>query len=108
DQVRLADGLDGVPLMRQLLSAALEAGRVVVITSDHGHILGPNQRVIAPNGGGERYRLDDGTAPAEDEIALQGPRVLKGDGRIVAAADDGVRYTGAAKHGYHGGATPAE
>lgn len=107
-QVRLADGLDGVPLMRQLLDAALEAGRVVIITSDHGHILGAHQRVIAPNGGGERFRLADGNDPAEDEVELAGPRVLRGDGHIVAGADDGVRYIGVAKHGYHGGATPAE
>lgn len=106
-QVRLADGLDGVPLLRQVLGAALEADRVVVITSDHGHIVGADQRVVAPNGGGERFRLV-GDAPADDEVLLEGPRVLRGDGRIVAAADDGVRYIGVAKHGYHGGATPAE
>ena len=107
-QVRLAAGLDGVPLMRQLLGAALEGGRTIVLTSDHGHILGSGQRVIAPNGGGERFRLVGDQGPADDEVLLEGPRVLRGDGRIVAAADDGVRYIGVAKYGYHGGATPAE
>lgn len=106
DQLRLADGLDGIPVMRPLLDEALQAGRIVVLTSDHGHILGSKQRVVASSGGGERYRIDDGTAPADDEVRLVGSRVVGGP--LIAGADDGVRYISSAKHGYHGGASPAE
>ncbi|MFW5723195.1 MAG: PAS domain-containing protein [Halochromatium sp.] len=113
DQLRLADGLDGIPVLRPLLHEALVAGRVVVLTSDHGHILGSHQRVVA--GGpeaGERYRLDDGRDVADDEVRLDGARVVRPGGgpgaTVVAAADDRVRYTPMAKHGYHGGATLAE
>jgi hypothetical protein len=107
-QLQLAEGLEGVPLLRPLLDAATEAGRLVIITSDHGHILGDHQRVVSAPGGGERFRPADGTV-AEDEIEVTGRRVLRGDGnRIVLAADDGVRYNAVGKHGYHGGATPAE
>lgn len=106
DQLRLADGLDGIPVLRPLLDEALQAGRVIVLTSDHGHILHTEQRVVSGGGGGERYRSDHGTAPADDEVRLDGSRVVGGP--WIAGADDGVRYTSSAKHGYHGGATPAE
>lgn len=116
DQLRLADGLDGIPVLRPLLAEALSAGRVVVLTSDHGHILGSHQRVVVGGtGAGERHRPDDGRDVADDEVRLEGARVVVPSagrqgvgGRVVAAADDGVRYTPVAKHGYHGGATPAE
>jgi hypothetical protein len=89
-----------------VLDAAAEARRVVVLTSDHGHILGSNQRVV-PAPGGERFRVSE-SPPGDDEVELSGGRVLRGDHRIVAPSDDGVRYVPTAKHGYHGGATPAE
>lgn len=107
EQLRLADGLEGIPILRDVLQAALEAGRAVVLTSDHGHILGSEQRVVSRPGAGERYR-PAGDPPAEDEVEVAGARVVGEGGRIVLAADDGVRYVGYAKHGYHGGATPAE
>jgi hypothetical protein len=106
DQLRLADGLDGIPVLRPLLEDAIAAERTVVLTSDHGHILGSTQRVVSGGGGGERYRADDGRDIGDDEVRLEGTRVVSGP--IVAGADDGVRYTPEAKHGYHGGATPAE
>lgn len=106
-QLQLADGLEGVPILRPLLQAAAEARRVVVLASDHGHVLGSRQRVVQAPGGGERFRLAGGPAvPGEMEVA--GARVLRGDHRVVAAADDSVRYIAVAKHGYHGGVTPAE
>jgi len=105
-QLRLADGLEGVQVLRPLLQAAAEARRVVVLASDHGHVLGAAQRVV-PASGGERYRLAGGP-PAPDEVEVMGPRVLRGEHRVVAAADATVRYIAVAKHGYHGGVTPAE
>jgi hypothetical protein len=106
-QLRLADGLEGVPVLRPILAAATEARRAVVLASDHGHVLGAHQRVVAAAGAGERYR-PTGTPPARDEVEFAGARVLENDHRAVLAAEDGVRYTPVAKHGYHGGATPAE
>jgi hypothetical protein len=104
DQLRLADGVEGVPILGTVLREALDANRAVVLTSDHGHILGSAQRVVAAPGGGERYR-PAGEPAADDEVEVSGARVV---GRVVLAAEDGVRYVGYAKHGYHGGATPAE
>ena len=106
-QVQVEWGLETMRPLRWLLDAALEAGRVVVVTADHGHVIHGEGAILRPAGAdqGERWR----TAPpvaAEDEIEIAGPRVLKG-GRVVLPADERIRY-GGHKHGYHGGATPQE
>jgi hypothetical protein len=108
DQLRVGWDLVSLRPLSWLLDAAAEAGRVVVLTADHGHVLdGRRSRYRPLDGvGGERWR----TAPPparEDEVEIAGPRVLLGGGRVVLAADDRLRY-GVPKHGYHGGATPEE
>lgn len=107
DQVRVAWNLDTLGPLTWLLDAAAEAGRIVVLTADHGHVLHPEDAVSRPTaGGGERWR--EASAPAGDgEIEIAGPRVLTADGRVVLPSDDRLRY-GGYKHGYHGGATPEE
>ena len=107
DQLRLADGLAGMPLLEELLNEAMAGGRTVVLTSDHGHVL-EGDTYVAGSGGGERYRLPDDTPPGDGEIELTGARVLDGQGHIIAAADGRNRYTTSKRRGYHGGATPAE
>ena len=94
-----------------LLRAAADGGRTVVVTADHGHVLGvgmDGRGEVAKGGeGGDRWRL--ATRPATgDEVLLTGPRVLEGGGDgILAPWGEDLRYS--AKHGgYHGGATPDE
>lgn len=90
-----------------LLDAARDYGRPVVLVSDHGHVLdrgcsdGP---VAAP--GRESARWRTGT-PEAGEVALAGPRVVYGDGEIVAPWRESIRYT-QRKYGYHGGVSLAE
>jgi hypothetical protein len=90
-----------------LLEAARDAGRVVVLTADHGHVIHGEGAILRPAGkdGGERWRVASSPA-GDDEVDVAGPRVLKG-GRVVLPADDRIRY-GGHKHGYHGGACPQE
>lgn len=108
-QLTLAEGLEGITPLRWLLSDAAEAGRVVVLTSDHGHIHEHGTQVIQPNsGGGERWRPSGGAPTGQEEVALTGPRVLACDGQVIAAATERIRYQTTRKNGYHGGATPAE
>lgn len=105
-QLRLADGLEGIKPLGPLLDAAAEAGRTVIITSDHGHVLEHGSQVKKGDGG-ERWR-STASGPDEDEVLVRGPRVLRGEGAVVMPATDGLRYNPEKKHGYHGGATPAE
>ena len=59
-----------------LLSAAYEAGRIVVIAGDHGHILERGSELRSDDSGGSRWRLP-GRDPAQaDEVLVEGSRVL--------------------------------
>lgn len=106
-QLELAEGLRAIRPLEHLLSLAVEADRAVVIVADHGHIreLGSE---VKPHPGGERWRPADGAPHPEDEVLVEGPRVLRGDGRVILPATEGLRYNATKKLGYHGGATPQE
>ncbi len=108
-QVRVDWTVDAIGPLGWLLEAAAEADRVVVVVSDHGHVLdrGMTYRPVRDGeSGGERWRPAGGAGePGEIEIA--GPRVLRGGGRVVLAWDERLCF-GANKHGYHGGVTPQE
>jgi hypothetical protein len=107
EQVRLGWGLSSLRPLGWLLDAAIEAGRVLVLTADHGHVLhGPISALRALPGGGERRRTAP-PAPEEGEVEVAGPRVLLGQGKVVLPTDDRRRY-GGHKYGYHGGATAEE
>lgn len=113
--------IDDVTYLRQVLDEARRAGRPVILTADHGHVLDRGQ---GPNGGpgqphpasvaqsdAARYRFGEA---GPGEITVRGPRVLVpgratsgGDGEVVAAVDEAIHYT-PRRAGYHGGASPAE
>jgi hypothetical protein len=106
DQVRALWDVDTIAPLAMLLQAAAQAGRVVVLASDHGHVLEAGGLHQPATGAGERWRPAEGE-PGDGEILLAGPRVLEGRGRIIAPWTEGIRYK-PRKHGYHGGATPQE
>ncbi|MFD6856848.1 BREX-2 system phosphatase PglZ [Rhodococcus sp. NPDC060090] len=90
------------------VNGAQRAGRAVITTSDHGHIIERRTSVkrdrVAVYGQrahGDLDRVDDG------EVVVRGPRVLTDSGAAVLAVDDTIRY-GPVNAGYHGGASPAE
>lgn len=89
-----------------LLAEAAAAGRVVVMTSDHGHIIDHGTVYRPVNDAGERWRPAV-TPPSDGELEVTGPRVLLGGDRIIAPWTERLRY-GTPKHGYHGGLTPQE
>jgi len=107
DQLDLAWSSEALRQVAALLRIARDAGRVVVVTGDHGHILdaGTVQRPGAP---GDRWRTA-GEASSEGEIVLAGGRVLAPDGghSVVAAWSGCLRYA-ARRLGYHGGVSPEE
>jgi len=109
DQLHQTWAPDVLPPLPALLHEARAAGRVVILTADHGHVLDEATVLRAQDGdGGDRWRPAD-APPGDGEVLLQGARVLAPDGsdRVVAAWSEAVRHAGK-KTGYHGGAAPQE
>lgn len=107
EQIRLQWNLATVRYLDAMLAEARQARRLVIITSDHGHVLEDATASIA-GGPAERWRQPGGTNDAR-EIAFSGPRIPASLGMtsVVVPWSETVRYT-RAKNGYHGGATPQE
>lgn len=107
DQLDVHWALNDLRLVRALLREARDAGRIVVVAGDHGHVL-DHETVQHTARGGARWRPAD-TPPEPFEMLFEGGRVLTPDGtrRAVLAWSETVRY-GAKSRGYHGGAAPQE
>lgn len=106
EQVRIDWSMDTIPLMGAILAQARQAGRAVLITSDHGHVIerGAEHRRLSDT---ERWRPAS-DEPSAEEILIDGPRVKAlMDGPIIVPWSENIRYTGK-KNGYHGGATQQE
>lgn len=99
--------LGQIGFLRSLLDLARSAGRAVIITSDHGHVLdqGASARA-ATDALSARHRRGD-TPAADGEVVLAGPRVVAPGHSIVALWDPALRYR-PTRAGYHGGASLAE
>ena len=97
---------ESVDRLLDILTVAREADRLVLLISDHGHVHERRSRLERDTSGGARWRSSP-RAAGDDEVELSGQRVLLGDGRIVAAWNERLRY-GPAKNGYHGGASAQE
>jgi hypothetical protein len=118
EQLDLRWTRDEIKVLPSLLYEARSARRVVVMLSDHGHLLDDRSTGVSPvdsthrrdacaKEGGERWRAWDGQV-GEGELVVQGPRVLLAEGnRLIAPWSERVRY-GARKNGYHGGLTLQE
>ncbi len=107
EQLQIVWRSDRVRPLPALLHEAHAAGRVVVLTSDHGHVL-ETDGVKLPGGVEGRWR--SAGRPATDlEIELAGERVRAATGRerIVVPWSETVRYC-QRKNGYHGGLTLQE
>ncbi|HQU44833.1 MAG: hypothetical protein B7Z73_07280 [Planctomycetia bacterium 21-64-5] len=96
---------DEIKVLPSLLHEAANARRVVVMVSDHGHVLDCQMEGRAAEGG-ERWRVDDGK-PSSQELGVQGSRVGVEGNRLIAPWTEKVRY-GVKKNGYHGGLNPQE
>lgn len=100
---------DEIKVLPALLHEARIARRLVVLVSDHGHVLdcGAEGKVYKDEqAGGERWRAAIGEAEA-NEFVIEGSRVVPAPKKIVAPWSERIRY-GIKKNGYHGGLTPQE
>lgn len=109
-QVVVHWSLQSIPMLRQVLEAAREGGRAVIITSDHGHVLDHDSQFAqtqVETHNGERYR-EEGAAPSEQEVEVSGTRVLTASQRAVVPWSEKLRYTKGRNRGYHGGGSLQE
>jgi hypothetical protein len=101
-------GADTIKHLTPLLDRARNAGRVVVLTADHGHIVERRQGIQRSyqsiSSGRSRAAIE---LAGDGEVLVTGARVQKHGGRAVLAVDEQLRY-GPLKAGYHGGGSPAE
>lgn len=108
DQAHVAYDIDLMPVLVGILDAAAEAGRIVVITSDHGHVLDRGTQFAGFDGAASARWRPTGEAPRDGEIAVAGTRVVVPGGSLVAAWSESIRYTKGRSRGYHGGVAPQE
>jgi hypothetical protein len=96
--------LKDVAFLPELLRAAVSAGRPVILTSDHGHVLDRGDDIHPADGDSARHRTG---SPGAGELSISGPRVLVPGGEVVVPWDERIRYL-PRKAGYHGGVSAAE
>lgn len=110
-QVSVDWSLASIAVLRQILEAARDAGRVVIITSDHGHVLDHDSSFISPSNNslsnGERYQLGDAEA-SNSEVSVKGGRVVTPTKSVTLPWSEKVRYTKGKSLGYHGGGSMQE
>lgn len=106
--------VERIGALRDLLEAAREAGRAVLLASDHGHVPGDRltEYVAKVKEGGARWRPWGGADDpvAEYEVAIPGEHAWtpKGARGVVGLVDDTRSYRPQQHAGEHGGASLAE
>jgi hypothetical protein len=106
DQIDAVWTMQHIRVLEPILAEAGAAGRLVILLSDHGHIL-DRQTTSRDATDGLRWRRPGG-AIASEEILINSPRVvLPEGGQVIVPWSELLRY-GSKKNGYHGGGTPQE
>lgn len=105
--------VESIRPLADLLEAAQQAGRAILLASDHGHV--PSdllERVDAPGADSARWRPWGGSSDVllEGEVKVSGEGVWAPRGReaVVVLTDDRRRYGAMPNAGEHGGASLAE
>jgi hypothetical protein len=90
---------DEIKVLPALLHEARIARRLVVLISDHGHVLdcqAEGRPFKDELSGGERWRSASGNA-GDDELLVEGSRVLANGHQLIAPWSERVRYAGPAR-----------
>ena len=107
DQIATVWTRETIHSLPVLLHEARQAGRAVVLLSDHGHVLDCGAKKKTDEESEGRFRADDGQ-PDEEELQITGKRILCAPKqKLIAPTSEKLRYTQKA-NGYHGGLTPQE
>lgn len=109
-QLSLSWNVHQITWLKELLDAASQGGRVVVLMSDHGHVLGKetDRSLQLKSVDGDRWRTGE-PAPGPGEMLVKGRRIEEAvaAGQCVVSVSESLRY-GVRKSGYHGGASDQE
>ena len=98
--------VESVSLLRQILEAARESGRLVIFTSDHGHVLDHDMQYSKSTWEAERFKPASEKASA-GEILVEGGRVVQPGKKTILPWSEKIRYA-PKKMGYHGGGSLQE
>lgn len=105
DQILVQWSIDQILGLPVILDLARQAQRVVVLVSDHGHLLDRSTEQVLQRDH-DRYRAVEGPA-LDRELLVEGRRVGSTPARVYAAWSETMRF-GPKKNGYHGGIAPQE
>jgi hypothetical protein len=108
DQLSIQWNLRNIAVLRTILSDARTAGRVVILASDHGHVLDHGTRLDRKAEGADRWRPVGDSPAGADELLVKGNRVLTEGHQMIGPVSETVRYTANRRLGYHGGLTAQE
>jgi hypothetical protein len=109
EQLSIHWNLRSIGVLQTLLNEAKSAGRIVILASDHGHVLDHGSKLTRKADAADRWRPSSGiedTSP--DELVVTGQRVLVEGGQLTSPTSENMRYTANRRHGYHGGLTAQE
>ncbi|HBH50870.1 MAG TPA: BREX-2 system phosphatase PglZ [Planctomycetaceae bacterium] len=107
-QVRELWTINRISPLGAILKLARDAGRVVVLASDHGHVWHRPEAQLCSGDAESRWRSNKGDL-LDGELVLTGTRVSDElGGRSVIVPWSETIYYSKAQNGYHGGATPQE
>jgi hypothetical protein len=98
---------DQIKVLPQLLYEARSSGRMVVLLSDHGHLLDRETKQEKFDGG-DRWRHTGTSDPGDGDVVISGDRcVIPETHELIVPYSEKVRYS-MKKNGYHGGVTMQE
>ncbi len=109
--------VDSIASLADLLQAAHESGRAVLMASDHGHVpsdlMRDGQTASWPKSKARWREYNDGEAVADYEVLLRAKEcsaafIPRGADGVALIADEQHRFGGSPGSGEHGGASMAE
>jgi hypothetical protein len=109
DQIDVSWTLDTIRMLSTLLHEAKQAERLVVLLSDHGHVI-EHKTIYQPHEGKGEGRWRTATnEPEATECLVKGDRVvIPASKTLIAPWTERLRYITHKNNGYHGGLNPQE
>jgi hypothetical protein len=105
-QVSVRWSVASIGVLRRILEAARESRRLVILTSDHGHVFDHDMTLVKTAAEAERFKPSSEPVGV-GEVRVSGERVVLPGHQVILPWSERIRYT-AKKMGYHGGGSLQE